>query len=150
MKCEIGLRTRNYHVLTGSVLSVWNKVEMAIASSPGSSQQNKMQIIRLRTDQGKRVVGTYYIVYLITYSRNFIVVVVVSLKPSEHLVIQGLDKMKGLGEWLLLILLKISFIFNLFYQTKLALPWSIRVCVKLYPYYDNLRHVYCTLLGCFL
>ncbi|XP_067934422.1 protein strawberry notch homolog 1-like [Watersipora subatra] len=55
LPCEIGLRTRNYHVLTGSVLSVWNKVEMAIATSAGTS---KMQIIRLRTDTGQRVVGT--------------------------------------------------------------------------------------------
>jgi len=43
-------------VLTGSVLSVWNKVEMAIASSPGA-HNNKMQVIRLRTDSGQRIVG---------------------------------------------------------------------------------------------
>ena len=58
LKCEIGLRRRSYHVLTGSVLSVWNKVEMAIASSAGSNN-TKMQIIRLRTDNEQRVVGKY-------------------------------------------------------------------------------------------
>jgi len=56
LTCEVGLRTRSYHVLTGSVLSVWNKVEMAIASSPGA-HNNKMQVIRLRTDSGQRIVG---------------------------------------------------------------------------------------------
>lgn len=56
LKCEIGLRTRTYHVLTGSVLSVWNKVEMVIASTPGASH-NKMQVIRLRTEDGQRIVG---------------------------------------------------------------------------------------------
>ncbi|XP_048257118.1 protein strawberry notch homolog 1-like [Haliotis rufescens] len=57
LQCEIGLRTRTYHVLSGSVLSVWSKVEGVLASMPGGAS-SKMQIIRLRTDDGKRIVGS--------------------------------------------------------------------------------------------
>ncbi|KAK7494073.1 hypothetical protein BaRGS_00014731 [Batillaria attramentaria] len=57
LPCEIGLRTRQYHVLSGSVLSVWSQVEAVLAAMPGSSM-SKMQIIRLRTDDGQRIVGS--------------------------------------------------------------------------------------------
>lgn len=57
LPCEIGLRTRQYHVLSGSVLSVWSQVETVLAAMPGSSM-SKMQIIRLRTDDGQRIVGS--------------------------------------------------------------------------------------------
>lgn len=53
--CEIGLRCRTYYVLCGSVLSVWTKVEGVLASVSGSNV--KMQIVRLRTDDGQRIVG---------------------------------------------------------------------------------------------
>lgn len=56
LTCEIGLRTREYHVLAGSVLSVWGKVESVLAAMPGGSS-SKMQIIRLRTEDGQRIVG---------------------------------------------------------------------------------------------
>lgn len=56
LPCEIGLRTRTYHVLIGSVLSVWNKVETVLATTSGASNQ-RMQIIRLRTDAGTKIVG---------------------------------------------------------------------------------------------
>ena len=56
LPCEIGLRTRQYHVLSGSVLSVWSRVE-AVLASISSSNMSKMQIIRLRTDDGQRIVG---------------------------------------------------------------------------------------------
>ena len=54
--CESGLRTRTYYVLSGSVLSVWNQVESVLMSSPGSAA-SRMQVIRLKTDEGKRIVG---------------------------------------------------------------------------------------------
>ncbi len=54
--CEVGRRSRTYHILTGSVLSVWTKVEHVLASTPGS-MQSRMQIIRLRTEDGKRFIG---------------------------------------------------------------------------------------------
>ncbi|XP_030075420.1 protein strawberry notch homolog 1 isoform X2 [Microcaecilia unicolor] len=53
--CEIGLRCRTYYVLCGSVLSVWTKVEGVLASVSGTNV--KMQIVRLRTDDGQRIVG---------------------------------------------------------------------------------------------
>ena len=56
LPCEVGLRTRTYYVLSGSVLSVWNKVERVLVMMPGGSQ-TKMQVIRLRTDDNQRIVG---------------------------------------------------------------------------------------------
>lgn len=74
LSCEIGLRTRTYHVLSGSVLSVWNKVEMVL----GSMQvQTKMQIIRLRTDDNQRIVG---MLFLPCYFLNFEVAEIKSTK----------------------------------------------------------------------
>lgn len=55
LQCEIGLRCRMYYVLCGSVLSVWTKVEGVLASVSGSNV--KMQIVRLRTEDGQRIVG---------------------------------------------------------------------------------------------
>ncbi|XP_049824362.1 protein strawberry notch isoform X2 [Aethina tumida] len=54
--CEIGLRRRTYNVVSGSVLSVWSRVEGVLASKNGS--QNKMQVIRLRTKDDFKIVGT--------------------------------------------------------------------------------------------
>lgn len=59
LQCEIGLRTRTFHILSGSVLSVWSKVESVLAGMPGGST-SKMQIIRLKTDCGQRIVGKFY------------------------------------------------------------------------------------------
>ncbi|XP_033106929.1 protein strawberry notch homolog 1-like [Anneissia japonica] len=53
--CEVGLRRRTYYVLSGSVLSVWSKVEEILAAGPGP--QSKMQILRLKTDDGAKIVG---------------------------------------------------------------------------------------------
>ncbi|RUS79533.1 hypothetical protein EGW08_012701 [Elysia chlorotica] len=53
--CDFGLRTRFYHVLSGSVLSVWSKVEGVLVSLTASS---RMQIIRLRTEENQRIVGS--------------------------------------------------------------------------------------------
>uniref|UniRef100_A0A8C5UCS7 Protein strawberry notch homolog 1 n=1 Tax=Malurus cyaneus samueli TaxID=2593467 RepID=A0A8C5UCS7_9PASS len=55
--CEVGLRCRTYYVLCGSVLSVWTKVEGVLASVSGTNV--KMQIVRLRTEDGQRIVGRF-------------------------------------------------------------------------------------------
>ncbi|KAI2660254.1 hypothetical protein H4Q32_025985 [Labeo rohita] len=55
LQCEIGLRCRTYYVLCGSVLSVWTKVEGVLAAVSGTNV--KMQIVRLRTEDGQRIVG---------------------------------------------------------------------------------------------
>ncbi|CDQ79113.1 unnamed protein product [Oncorhynchus mykiss] len=55
LHCEVGLRCRTYYVLCGSVLSVWTKVEGVLASVSGTNI--KMQIVRLRTEDGQRIVG---------------------------------------------------------------------------------------------
>ncbi|XP_060532767.1 protein strawberry notch isoform X2 [Cylas formicarius] len=54
--CEVGLRRRAYNVMSGSVLSVWSRVEGVLASRNGA--QNKMQVIRLRTQEDLKIVGT--------------------------------------------------------------------------------------------
>lgn len=56
LTCDVGLRCRTYHVLSGSVLSVWTKVERVLASAPGTIN-SRMQIIRLRTEHAKKVIG---------------------------------------------------------------------------------------------
>uniref|UniRef100_A0A674NSQ8 Protein strawberry notch homolog 1 n=1 Tax=Takifugu rubripes TaxID=31033 RepID=A0A674NSQ8_TAKRU len=55
LQCEVGLRCRTYFVLCGSVLSVWNEVELVLA--PVSGANVKVQIVRLRTEDGQRIVG---------------------------------------------------------------------------------------------
>ncbi|XP_074041916.1 protein strawberry notch isoform X2 [Leptinotarsa decemlineata] len=54
--CEVGLRRRTYNVVSGSVLSVWSRVEGVLAAKNGS--HNKMQVIRLRTKEDLKIVGT--------------------------------------------------------------------------------------------
>lgn len=53
----VGLRRRTYHVVSGSVLSVWSRVEGVLAARGGV--QNKMQVIRLRTEEDLKVVGKF-------------------------------------------------------------------------------------------
>ncbi|KAH8331899.1 hypothetical protein KR067_001921, partial [Drosophila pandora] len=52
--CEVGLRQRLYHVLAGSVLSVWGRVEHILNTRSNS----KMQVIRMKTTEGEKIVGT--------------------------------------------------------------------------------------------
>lgn len=56
MDCEVGLRRRSYNVLAGSVLSVWSRVENVLGARSGHN--SKMQVVRLRTDEGLKIVGT--------------------------------------------------------------------------------------------
>ncbi|RWS22574.1 hypothetical protein B4U80_08512 [Leptotrombidium deliense] len=51
--CDIGLRKRIYHILSGSVLSVWSTLEKAVPH-----MHSKLQIVRLKTKDGLRVIGT--------------------------------------------------------------------------------------------
>ncbi|XP_077867871.1 protein strawberry notch homolog 1-like [Saccoglossus kowalevskii] len=55
LSCEVGLRRRTFHILSGSVLSVWSKVENVLASQGGNN--SKVQLIRLRAEDGTKVVG---------------------------------------------------------------------------------------------
>ncbi|KAL8581237.1 hypothetical protein ACOMHN_038337 [Nucella lapillus] len=57
MPCELGLRTRKYHVLSGSVLSVWTSVETVFSSMPGGTA-SKMQVVRLKTGVDEKIVGS--------------------------------------------------------------------------------------------
>lgn len=57
LQCEVGLRCRTYYVLCGSVLSVWNEVELVL--TPISGTNVKVQIVRLRTEDGQRIVGKF-------------------------------------------------------------------------------------------
>ncbi|XP_017030538.1 protein strawberry notch-like isoform X2 [Drosophila kikkawai] len=52
--CEVGLRQRLYHVLAGSVLSVWGRVEHILNTRSNS----KMQVIRMKTTDDEKIVGT--------------------------------------------------------------------------------------------
>ncbi|XP_028893788.1 protein strawberry notch isoform X1 [Zeugodacus cucurbitae] len=54
-ECEVGLRQRLYYVLAGSVLSVWTRVEQVLATR---NANNKMQVIRMKTTEGEKIVGT--------------------------------------------------------------------------------------------
>merc|ERR1712223_698847 len=58
-KCETGLRQKTYNVLTGSVLLVWTQVEDVLTregNTKGTS--TRMQVVRLKLDNDKRIVGT--------------------------------------------------------------------------------------------
>lgn len=78
--CEIGLRCRTYYVLCGSVLSVWTKVEGVLASVSGTNV--KMQIVRLRTEDGQRIVGEFNFVLVCALGQNQILFFLVSLLTS--------------------------------------------------------------------
>ena len=47
-KCEIGIRRKTYHLLTGSILSVWSQLEQVF--------DTRLQIFRVRTPT-RRLVG---------------------------------------------------------------------------------------------
>ena len=54
--CEIGLRTRTFHILAGSVLTVWSRVESLLATLTNSNQY-RLQIIRVKTNDDQKIVG---------------------------------------------------------------------------------------------
>ncbi|XP_020810119.1 protein strawberry notch homolog 1 isoform X2 [Drosophila serrata] len=51
--CEVGLRVRPYHVLSGLMLPIWDRIEVILAKSG-----HKIQIIRVKTNVNKKIVGT--------------------------------------------------------------------------------------------
>ncbi|XP_039226214.1 uncharacterized protein LOC6528276 isoform X3 [Drosophila yakuba] len=51
--CEVGLRMRTYHVLSGLMLPIWDRIELIIEKNG-----HKIQIIRVKTDVNKKIVGT--------------------------------------------------------------------------------------------
>ena len=53
--CEVGRRQRTFHILCGSVLSVWSKLEALLAGQPGAN--SKVQIVRCRKSDDSRIVG---------------------------------------------------------------------------------------------
>ncbi|XP_060806586.1 protein strawberry notch [Amyelois transitella] len=53
--CEVGLRRRTYHVLSGSVLAVWARAEAVLAAR---NQHHRMQVVRIKTELGRKIVGT--------------------------------------------------------------------------------------------
>ncbi|KAL4705863.1 hypothetical protein ACJJTC_019298 [Scirpophaga incertulas] len=65
--CEVGLRRRQYHVLAGSVLAVWARVEAVLAARTAAHKlqavlaartaAHKLQVVRVRLSTGRRVVG---------------------------------------------------------------------------------------------
>nr|XP_053635221.1 LOW QUALITY PROTEIN: protein strawberry notch homolog 1-like [Cherax quadricarinatus] len=58
LECEIGLRRRTYHVLCGLVLNVWARVEDVLSCAPQTHSSPKMQVVRLKTSDGIKLVGT--------------------------------------------------------------------------------------------
>nr|XP_043068518.1 uncharacterized protein LOC108125263 [Drosophila bipectinata] len=51
--CEVGLRIRTYHVLSGLMLPIWDRIEQIVETNG-----HKIQIIRVKTDVKKKIVGT--------------------------------------------------------------------------------------------
>ncbi|KAJ8043881.1 Protein strawberry notch-like 1 [Holothuria leucospilota] len=54
--CDTGLRSRTFYILSGSVLSVWSRVERILISLRGG-RETKMQLIRVRTADHSKLVG---------------------------------------------------------------------------------------------
>lgn len=56
-QCEVGLRRKTYHVLSGSVLGVWSHIEGVF--NRHSTHSHRIQIVRVRTES-KRFVGKFF------------------------------------------------------------------------------------------
>ena len=64
--CEVGMRRKTVYVLAGSVLSIWTKIGVILSNQSGSS--GKMQIIRVRLDDGTKIVGKHSkVIYLSSF-----------------------------------------------------------------------------------
>lgn len=69
-QCDVGLRRRTYCILSGSVLTVWPQVEKQIPAI----QNTKLQIVRLKTDDGKKYIGksfAFFFVYILNANLFF-------------------------------------------------------------------------------
>ncbi|XP_045078486.1 protein strawberry notch homolog 1-like isoform X3 [Coregonus clupeaformis] len=90
LQCEVGLRCRTYYVLCGSVLSVWTKVEGVLSSVSGTNI--KMQIVRLRTEDGQRIVGLIIPANCVSPLTN----ILLSSDQSQQLAVQQQQKWQQL------------------------------------------------------
>ena len=54
-QCEVGMRRRAHYILSGSVLGVWCHLEGVLNRTGGHN--NRMQIVRVKTREGHRLVG---------------------------------------------------------------------------------------------
>ncbi|XP_033979408.1 protein strawberry notch homolog 1 isoform X2 [Trematomus bernacchii] len=88
--CEVGLRCRTYYVLCGSVLSVWNELEEVL--TPLSGTNVKVQIVRLRTEDGQRIVGLIIPVNCV----NALINKLSTSDQSQQLAVQELQKRQQL------------------------------------------------------
>ncbi|EDV95999.1 GH16004 [Drosophila grimshawi] len=52
-KCGVGLRVRTYHVLSGLMLPIWDRIALIV-----EKDGRKIQMIRVKTDENKKIVGT--------------------------------------------------------------------------------------------
>lgn len=55
-KCDVGIRRRSYCVLSGAVLTVWPELERAVPFL----QTHRLQIVRLKTDDGNKFIGNTF------------------------------------------------------------------------------------------
>ncbi|XP_029300420.1 LOW QUALITY PROTEIN: protein strawberry notch homolog 1 [Cottoperca gobio] len=90
LQCEVGLRCRTYYVLCGSVLSVWNELEEVL--TPVSGTNVKVQIVRLRTEDGQRIVGLIIPVNCVSALINKLS----TSDQSQQLAVQELQKRQQL------------------------------------------------------
>lgn len=60
--CDMGFRKRSYCILSGAVLTVWPELEKAIPYL----QSHKLQIVRLKTDDGLKFIGILSLQLLFT------------------------------------------------------------------------------------
>ena len=84
LDCEVGMRKRTCYVLAGSVLSVWSKLEAILSTQVGSS--TKMQIIRLKLDDGNKIVGMFhfFLDFILPIKPQLLVHVVLFLLHSSN------------------------------------------------------------------
>lgn len=64
--CDFGIRKRTYCILSGSVLTVWPEIEKMIPHI----QSHKLQIVRLKTDDGKKYIGPMVPQFFVGEVRN--------------------------------------------------------------------------------
>lgn len=58
-KCDAGIRKRVYTILSGSVFTVWSYIEKRMPAI----QYSKFQIARLKTDDGLKCIGLWFILF---------------------------------------------------------------------------------------
>ncbi|CAG0919140.1 unnamed protein product [Notodromas monacha] len=54
--CDIGLRTRVYHILSGAVLNIWHHLENVMRAH--HLREQRMQVVRLKLDESTKIIGS--------------------------------------------------------------------------------------------